>query len=127
MKINTSQFGELDFDETKIINFNEGVIGFENLKNFILLNPEDGLFLWLTSVDEPEIVFPLFPVGALYNNYPQAEGYEAFVVVKLDKDPANITVNLVSPVYINQQKKEGYQTILDNDEYSINYKLFKRD
>jgi flagellar assembly factor FliW len=127
MKINTNQFGELEFDENKIINFKEGLIGFENLKNFILLNPQDGLFLWLTSVDEPEIVFPLFPIKALYDDFPNSVGFETFGIVKLDKNIGNITINLLSPVYISEQMKSGYQFILDDDRYSITYKLFKKD
>ena len=83
--------------------------------------------MWLTSIEEPEIVFPLFAVNVIYNNYPKEEGFEAFGIVKLDREPENITVNLKSPVYINEKSKSGFQRIIDADSYPINYKLFKKE
>ncbi len=124
MKINTYQFGEIEFDENHIISFSDGIIGFENLKKFILLSQEDGLFFWLTSVDEPEIVFPLFPVKLLVNEYNEIENFEAFGIVKLDKTPSNISINLKAPVYLNQEQRVGYQKIFDDDKYPLNYQLF---
>ncbi len=127
MKISNTHFGEIEFDEKLIINFSDGIIGFEELKKFLLINNNNGLFLWLTSVEEPDIVFPLFAVNVLYNNYPSVEGFEVFGIVKLDREPENITINLKSPVYISEKSKNGYQKIVDVDSYPINYKLFKKE
>jgi flagellar assembly factor FliW len=127
MKIKNDYFGEIEFDEKMIVNFSDGIIGFEELKKFLLINNNNGLFLWLTSVDEPEIIFPLFAVDVIYNNYPNEEGYEVFGIVKLDREPENITINLKSPVYINEKIKSGFQRIIDVENYPINYKLFKKE
>ena len=127
MKITNSHFGEIEYHEQLIVNFSDGIIGFEELKKFLLINNNNGLFLWLTSIEEPEIVFPLFAVNVIYNNYPKEEGFEAFGIVKLDREPENITVNLKSPVYINEKSKSGFQRIIDADSYPINYKLFKKE
>ncbi|MCU7497127.1 MAG: flagellar assembly protein FliW, partial [Ignavibacteria bacterium] len=125
MKINTNQFGEVEFDESMIIHFKDGILGFENYKKYLLINSGSELFLWLTSIDEPEIVFPLCGVMMLMEEYPQQKGFEPFGIVKLDKDPLKITVNLKAPVYINQNEKTGFQKILDEDELPIDYILFK--
>ncbi|MCX6151063.1 MAG: flagellar assembly protein FliW [Ignavibacteriales bacterium] len=127
MKINSIHFGEIEFEENLIIQFSEGIIGFEKLQKFLLINNNNGLFLWLTSIDEPDIVFPLFAVEALYNNFPQVEGFETFGIVKLDREPGNITINLKSPVYISEKTKNGFQRIIDSDNYPINYNLFKNE
>lgn len=127
MKIQSNQFGEFEFDETMSYKFNDGIIGFEKLHNFILLSTEESIFYWLISTEEPEIVFPLFPIKPLLSNYPEDEGFEPFGVVNLNKNPEEITINLKSPVYINTQKKKGYQTILDDDTYLINYNLFIKE
>lgn len=124
MKINTYQFGEIEFEESMVMQFEDGIIGFENLKKYLLVSQEDGLFYWLTSVDEPEIVFPLFPARLIFGDYPEVDNFEAFGIVRLDKDPANVTINLKAPVYINQEKLNGYQKIYDNDKYPIDYHLF---
>lgn len=127
MKLNTIQFGELEFDENLIITFDDGIIGFENLKKFILLKKEDDLFWWLMSVEEPEIAFPLFPVRLLKDEYPESGEAEAFGIVKLNRDPSQVTVNLKAPLYINQGEKIGSQSILDDDSYQIDFNLFVKE
>lgn len=122
--LQTKQFGEISFDEEIILHFEDGIIGFEDLNKYIILHQEDELFYWLTSVDQPEIVFPLFPVRLLLEDFPQKEESEAFVIVKLAKDPSNIAVNLKAPLYINQELKKGYQTILDKEDYKVDFPLF---
>ncbi len=124
MKIKTDQFGEIEFDEDLIITFNDGIIGFENLKKFILITEEDGLFYWLTSIEEPGIVFPLFPAAMLEEKYPAEDGYDVFGIVKLSKEIAEITINLKAPIYINHKEKIGFQKIIDNDKFEIDRKLF---
>ncbi|MFH0734175.1 MAG: flagellar assembly protein FliW [bacterium] len=124
MKIVTKQFGELEFNDDIIIEFNEGIFGFEEYHKYILITEENALFYWLTNVEVPEIMFPLFSIRLLEDNYPQQEGYEAFGIVRMDKNPANITINMKAPVYISQNEKIGFQKILENEIYQINYKLF---
>ncbi len=124
MKINTNQFGEIEFDEKMIIHFESGIIGFEEMKKFLFITSGDELFYWLTSVDQPEVVFPLIALSALMDDYPKIENYESFGVVKLDKNPVNTTVNLKAPIFINQLNKKGLQKIEDNESYPIDYNLF---
>lgn len=124
MKLSAFQFGEIEFDESMILRFTDGIIGFENLTEFLLITREEELFAWLTSVKEPEMVFPLFPVRLLINEYPETEENVAYGIVRLDKDPAKITVNLKAPIYINAKQMTGYQKIIDTDKYPINYQLF---
>lgn len=124
MKIITKQFGEIEFPDDLIITFQDGLIGFENLKKFIFIKPENNIFYWLNSVERPEIAFPLFGLRLIDENYPQVDNHEAFGIVILNADPLKITINLKAPVYINQDERTGYQQILDNDKYSLYYNLF---
>lgn len=124
MKLKTDQFGEIEFSEDLILKFEEGLYGFEHLKKYLLIKTDDDLFYWLTSIDRPEICFPLVGTRIIDENYPEEEHYEAFAIVTLNKDPLQITANLKAPVYINQERKVGFQKIIDTDKYPINYKLF---
>lgn len=124
MKISSFQFGDIEIEENRIITFKDGIIGFEHLKKYILLNDGNPLFLWLISIDEPETVFPLFGVKVLTDEYPFKDDFEAFGIVKLDKAIENITINLRAPVYINTDAKTGFQKILDDDKLPLDYKLF---
>ncbi|MCL6493653.1 MAG: flagellar assembly protein FliW [Ignavibacterium sp.] len=124
MKLKSDQFGEIEFSEDLVLSFEEGLYGFEQLKKYLLIKTDDDLFYWLTSVDRPEICFPLIGTRIIDEEFPEVENYEAFAIVTLNKDPLKITVNLKAPVYINQEKKAGFQKIIDTDKYPINYKLF---
>lgn len=125
MKIRTHQFGEIEFQKEHIVKFSSGLIGFENLQNYVLIKTEDDLFYWLNSIDKPEICFPMVGIRVIDESFPMEKNYEAFGIVTLNKDPLKITINLKSPVYLNQDDKIGYQTILSDSNYSMNYNLFK--
>ncbi len=124
MKITTYQFGEIEFNENSIINFSSGIFGFENLKKYLLVQTEEGLFHWLNSVEQPEIAFPLILLRVIDESFPNKDEHEAFGVVTFNNDPLKVTVNMKAPIYINQKDKAGYQTILDQDAFLINYNLF---
>jgi len=124
MKLKTLQFGEIEFSDDLIIEFKDGILGFEDLKRYVMITEEEGIFYWLTAVDEPEIVFPLFPISSLKEDYPQKDDYEVFGIVRLAKEPEDITINLKAPIYINQAGKSGFQKILDTEKYPVDYNLF---
>ncbi len=126
MKLTSGQFGEIEFEESAVLHIGEGVIGFEHLKRFLFIE-NDSVFNWLLSVDEPEIIFPLFPIRFLYSDYPEIEGHEPFGIVRLHKNPEQITVNLKAPLYFMMDAKKGFQKILDNDTYKIDYNLFVKE
>jgi len=125
MELKTIQFGNLEYNEDNVLVFEKGLYGFEELKNFLLIKRDDDLFFYLNSIEEPEIAFPLIGVRIIDDEYPQEDDYEAFAIVKFNKDPKKITVNLKAPVYISQGKKSGYQTIIEDEKYPVEFPLFK--
>ena len=124
MKLLNNQFGEIEFEKEAVIKFEEGILGFEELKEFLLFSETDGYFFWLISVNEPEIIFPLFSLKLLQEEYSNVEKLEPYGIVKLDKEPENISVNLKAPVFINHGEKVGFQKIIDNESYQVDYPLF---
>lgn len=124
MKIQLQQFGELEFNETDIIKFKDGIIGFEKLKGFIFWKREEDILYWLISVEEPELIFPVFPISLLQSHFPQKDGHEAYGIIRMAKNPVDITINLKAPLFIDHESKIGYQEILDRDTFPIDYKLF---
>ncbi len=124
MKIKFEHIGEIEFDDDLILTFENGLIGFEDLKKFVLIKTDDDLFYWLNSIEKPEFCLPLIGIRVIDENFPFEENFEAFAVVILNKDPLKIITNLAAPIYINQDSKIGYQKILDNEKYPVDYKLF---
>lgn len=124
MKINNRQFGEIEYEPNSVVKFEEGILGFEELKEFILISEKDGYFFWLTAVKEPEIIFPLFSINMLQDEYEVIDNMEPYGIVKLDKNPEYMSINLKAPIFINHTEQKGFQKIIDNDEYPVAYPLF---
>lgn len=124
MKLITNQFGEVEFTEDKVISFKNGLFGFEDLTKYLFITPNDHIFYWLNSIDNPNIAFPVFGVRVIDDKYPQEESHEAFGIVTLNNNPLKVTINLKAPVYINQNDKTGFQKIIDTDKYPVHYNLF---
>ena len=63
MKANTRLFGKIDIEDSKIIIFKEGIIGFPDLKHFTLIYDEEkegqGTIKWLQSMDDPSFALPV--------------------------------------------------------------------
>lgn len=63
MKINTKVFGEIEISEDKIIIFQDGIIGFPDLKRFALLHDmergDNVGIRFLQSLEEPGFAMPV--------------------------------------------------------------------
>ncbi len=140
-KVITKLFGEIGIDEQKVITFPEGIIGFGQLKRFLLIHDsemENRKIAWLQSIDEPAFALPVMdplvikpdynPVieDELLNNIGEKTENELFVVVilKVPSDITNMTVNLKAPVIINPDTRLGCQILADNEDYQIKYPIY---
>ncbi len=140
MKINSRLFGEVEFSQEAIISFEDGLIGFENKKRFILIEKEDFKpFSYLQSVDDGNLLF------VVINPYFVEKNYQFFIaeedlqfleisdsqqllllaIVLLAERLEDFKVNLKAPLLINIQTKRARQVILLNDDYGIDEPLIK--
>ena len=69
MKIQTTRFGEIDIDESKIITFTEPILGFPDSKKFVLLDNAKSLFKWLQSTENKELAFVMIDPLQIMDNY----------------------------------------------------------
>lgn len=142
MVLKTKNFGVIDVDNSKIITFSKGILGFPQAKNFVILdNNEKSLLKWMQSVELPNLAFVitnplLFKSDYVIDIYKKdleelkAESLEDiayFVVVTVPKDPSKMTANMKGPIIINTKNYLGKQLILDNSQYDIKYKLMRED
>ena len=125
MKIRTNQFGEIEYTAEHIINFVNGIFGFEQQKKYLFIKIDGELFYWLNSIDSPEIAFPLIGIRVIDDKYHEEKDCEPFGIVTMNQDIIKTTVNLKAPIYINQTTRTGFQKILDSEKYPIKYSLFK--
>ena len=59
MRVVTKPFGAIDVDDRQRIVFPDGILGFEDLKDYVLLDAAQPPFYWLQSLDRTEIAFVL--------------------------------------------------------------------
>lgn len=136
MKTLSNHLGQFEYEDTEIISVAEGLLGFEHLTEFILVNFEETLpFKWLVSIEEPMIAFPLINPSLVEQNY-SIELNKENVDAKLLLHPeSNLvysivnfsdhkpTLNLRGPVIINEKEKFGMQLVLNDDKYAFRHPL----
>ena len=59
MRVDTKAYGPIDVDERQLIEFPYGILGFEKLTSYVLLDAPQQPFYWLQSLDLVEVAFVL--------------------------------------------------------------------
>ncbi|MCX7923038.1 MAG: flagellar assembly protein FliW [Clostridia bacterium] len=137
MQLNTRHFGTIEIDEKGIIDFPEGIPGFENVKKFILLGSQDegSPFQWLQSVDKPELAFIIIEPKAFKPDYVvDVEDKEVeildikdtnqvliYSIVVIPDDVSKMTANLKAPLIINTENNRGKQVTMEQGEYQVRH------
>ncbi len=123
--IKTLHFGEITVESKHIFYFENGLLGFENLKEFVLISEEETVpFKWLISLETPEIGFPLLSPWHINLEYEPGKEFDIetevmFVVITLG-GKKGMTANMKAPVILNVVDQAGKQIILPMDTYSTN-------
>ena len=142
MKAKTRLFGEIDIEDNKIIHLENGMIGFPDMQKFALIFDEEkgdkAKIMWLQSMDEPEVAFPVMRPELVMPEYNPTVNDEVleplgtmtdeniFVVVTLTAvaDVKKNSVNLKAPIIINTETRKGCQIIVE-DDYPVKYNIYK--
>ena len=129
MKAATRLFGEIEIDESKIITFEDGIIGFPDMKKFTLIFDEEKegrpSISWLQSMDEPEIAFPVMDPLFVCETYNPS--VEEELLKNLGTVPQNIkelAVNLKAPIVINTDTRKASQIIVE-DDLPVRYRIYE--
>lgn len=140
VNLSTNNFGNLSIEKENIITFEQGLLGFEELKQFAIIDVEECLpFEWLVSVEDPIVAFPILNPTLFFSDYKPSlskddlvslnikkeKDVEMFCIATLDKKPENVTLNLKGPILINMKNKMGKQIVLTEDYYSLNQLLIR--
>lgn len=143
MKANTRIFGEIEIADEKIITMERGMIGFPNLNHFALIFDEEKgqkqtSIMWLQSMDDTDIAFPVMDPHAVKEDYnpnvneeivaPIGELNEentfVLVTVTVPKKIEDFSVNLKAPIVVNMDNRKAVQLIVE-DDYPVKYKVYE--
>ncbi|MBA2874624.1 flagellar assembly protein FliW [Thermaerobacillus caldiproteolyticus] len=138
MKITSKFLGEIEINEEQIIYFPNGLPGFEDEKQFVILPLEkESPFAILQSVQHSHVGFVVAYPFSFHPDYAFDLAEEDIEKLKLSspddcvtytimtlKEPfANSTMNLKAPIIINAKAKIGKQLILHDSDYPIRFPL----
>jgi flagellar assembly factor FliW len=132
MKKIQSRFGEIEYDPANTLLFPAGLIGFEDLRHFVVMpNEKEGPLFWIQSVEDPMVAFVLsaptdfFPDYAVVPDSREREklgvGAEdpCLVVSVVTVTPERkITLNLAAPIFFAPTTNRAIQAIIEGTEYS---------
>lgn len=136
MQIATKFLGLKDIDEKKIIEFAEGILGFPEIKRYVLFPYAETPFLFLQAVEHTDLCFVLLDPCLISDDYVQevlAETAGSFgaaepliyVLVSVDEEKAEVRVNLQAPIIMQAEGKTAGQTVLTKKDYPVAYVLPK--
>lgn len=136
MLINTSRFGQVEIDDSRVITFPKGLLGFPRHRQFVLIEPGNGsYFWWLQSVELPDLAFvvtdpslfvstyrvPIRPETMQELNMQSLDEAQVFVIV--NKHDQVLTGNLQGPLVVNVNQRTGEQLVLADRKYSTRVPL----
>lgn len=140
MEIKTKAFGDVTIDDEKIINFPNGIVGFPQLKRFVLIHDEEkGVHTihWLQSIEEPGFALPVMDPLLVCPDYnPEIEDELTkpigelvqgelliLVTVTVPRELEKMSVNLQGPIIINVLERKACQVIV-GDEYAVKFPIY---
>lgn len=141
MELNTKLFGKINVDEEKIITFDNGIIGFCDMKRFMLIHDseqEGKAITWLQSIDEPEFAMPVINPLLVDNTYDPVIEDEllsglgeikedellVLVTITVPKEIEKITCNMAAPIVINAGNRKACQVITEGNTYLVKYPVY---
>lgn len=142
MKINTKNFGEVEIADEKIITFENGIIGFPDLKRFTLIHDEEkgtgAGIRYLQSIEEPGFAMPVMDPLLVKPDYdPEVddellksagelttENVLVLVTVTVPSDLTKMTVNLQGPFVINVDERKACQIIVEGTQYPVKFPIY---
>lgn len=141
VKIQTKAFGEIEVSDKQKISFPDGILGFEFIKDYYLLDMEDSPFYWLQSIEEQDIAFVVIqpdlfiPDYKLKVNNAELESIDIkdkediliFTIVTIPENPSEMTANLQGPIIINKKNNLARQAISLDDNHRVKHALMKAD
>lgn len=137
MEINTKAYGKVEIDPKEIITFEQGLIGFEDKHEFVLLGNPDSqeLLVWLQCIEDPNLAVVVIQPRFFKPDYKpsiditEIEELEVedpnllllYAIVVVPEDVRKMTANLKAPVVINVKNNKGKQIILNDENYKIKH------
>ena len=141
MNITTRDYGIIEVNEDSVIRFDNGILGFEEYQNFILLDDSNGEspFRCLQSLEESDLAFVVIDPFIVKPDYEITLGEDLLerldikskedvlilAIVVVPEDVSLISFNLRAPIVLNVNQRKGVQYVVENDRYQVRHMIFE--
>jgi flagellar assembly factor FliW len=136
----TSKHGEVSYKMSDKIKVTKGILGFNKYRNYVIVKKEeDQPFMWLQSVENPDLAFVIVDPLIFFPNYmiipeksdldelkvSDAKELEIYVIVNFpSENPQLSSANLIAPLVVNPKLDLGKQIVLPKSPYTSKHYIF---
>jgi flagellar assembly factor FliW len=138
LEIETTRFGRLTVDATRIISFPRGLLGFPDYQRYALIQAgEENYFFWLQCVEDPALAFVVTDPGIFFKTYEVPLKEEMLQELDLT-DPSFaptfvichkvgewLTGNLLGPIVVNAANRTAQQIVLTEKKWTTRQPLMQ--
>lgn len=139
MLVDTKPYGEMEVDERQKVHFPYGILGFEQLKWYVLLDAPQAPFYWLQSLENPKVAFVLIDPLVFRPDYTLDVAKEEleeimveadddillFAIVTIPENQERMSANLQGPLVINRKNRVGRQAITLNPVWKVKHYILE--
>jgi flagellar assembly factor FliW len=136
--LHSSRFGALEIPDEAVIEFPSGLIGLGGTRYALLARNEDSAFVWLHSVDDPELAVPVTNPFRFFASFEveldddeadriglsDADDTAVYVTVRAADALEDFSANLYAPILISGGR--GHQVINQSADAPVRAPLFQR-
>ncbi len=143
-KIKTIRFGEIGIATDDIITMPKGIIGFSDLKRYIILDFHTEIktaLKWFQALNCPELAFILIDPYTFKPDYKvdttdeemqllkakTPDIIKVMTMVTIPQNPKKMTANLLGPIFINSENHLAMQVVLSNSEYTTSHYILPQE
>lgn len=138
--LETSRFGRFEYSDGDVIEFVGGLLGFNNISQFVLIQHKEGSpFRWLQSIEDGGLAFLVVDPAVYVADYSPLMPDSVACALNLSEDsprlvytiatipsgrPKDMTLNLAGPLLINAETGRAKQIILDTEAFPLRFRVF---
>jgi flagellar assembly factor FliW len=134
--LKSTRFGDVELPDEAVVEFPSGLIGLPGRRWALVPHGQDGVFVWLHSMEDPDLALPLTKPWSFFPRYEvelsdsEAERIgvsdpaeaEVWVTVRAAEEAENFSANLRAPIIISGGR--GFQVINEADDAPVRAPLF---
>ena len=137
--LKSTRFGDVELSDDAVVEFPNGLIGLRGTRYALVPHGEDGTFVWLHSMEDPDLALPVTRPWNFFADYEvelsdeetarigveDAENVAVWVTVRASGELSEFTANLRAPILVCEGR--GHQVINAFGAAPLRAKLFPEE